>query len=148
MPRKFASVPKLAENYISMPLREYCKERNVQLVEEVYSCRFLSIRISYPTLKKSTFGFHTESDGRNIYGISNINVDEGEVLSEVLKKNFAEIQHYNSTPWWPEYRYPDDEHQQFLKPEASGFWETVISKEFASYVREAYEEVERLLQQD
>ena len=139
---------KLAENYISMPLREYCKERNVQLVEEVYSCRFLSIRISYPTLKKSTFGFHTESDGRNIYGISNINVNDGEVLSGVSKKNFAEKQHYNSTPWWPEYRYPADEPQQFLKPEASGFWETVITKDFASYVIKAYEEVERLLQQD
>ena len=139
---------KLAENHISMPLREYCKKRNVQLVEENYSYRFLSIRISYPTLKKSTFRFRTEGDGRNIYGISNINVDEGEVLSEVRKKNFAEIQHYNSTPWWPEYRYPADEHQQFLRPEASGFWETVIPKDFASYVIQAYEEVERLLQQD
>ena len=139
---------KLAENYISMPLREYCKQRNVQLVEENYSYRFLSIRISYPTLKKSTFRFRTEGDGRNIYGISNINVNDGEVLSGVSKKNFAEKQHYNSTPWWPEYRYPADEPQQFLKPEASGFWETVITKDFASYVIKAYEEVERLLQQD
>ena len=139
---------KLAENYISMPLREYCKERNVQLVEENYSYRFLSIRISYPTLEKSTFRFRTEGDGRNIYGISNINENAGEVLSEVRKKNFAKIQHYNSTRWWPEYRYPADEHQQFLRPEASGFWETVIPKDFASYVIQAYEEVERLLQQD
>ena len=137
---------KLAEQYISIPLKKYCEKKNVQLLEEVYSYRFLSIRISHPTLKTSTFGFHTESDGRNIYGISNLDVNAGEVLSDVCKKNFAEIKQYNTTPWWPEYRYPADE--QFLKPEESDFWETVVPKNFASYVIKAYEEVEMLLQQD
>ena len=137
---------KLAEKHISTPLKEYCKEKNVQLLAEEYSYRFLSIRISYPTLKKSTFGFHTESDGRNIYGISNLDVNAGEVLSDVCKKNFAEIKQYKTTPWWPEYRYPAD--KQFLKPEESDFWETVVPNNFATYVIKAYEEVEMLLQQD
>ena len=133
-----------AEKYISAPLREYCKNRNIELLTATFTYQFLSIRISIPSLKKSSFCFNTEGDGLNIYGVANYDVNDGEILSEATMARFAESG-FKRTRWWPAYRNPAPNRRQYLKPASIEFWEVYVPNDFVIYVKDAYEEVERIL---
>ena len=135
----------LAAIYISNPLREYCKKRNIELLFEQYSYDYISLTISLPTLHKSAFRFNTEGDGRNIYGIGNHDVQDGEVLPETALKRFHDA-NYKSSHWWPVYKYPIAEYQQYSRPASTDFWEIIVTNnDFVDYVIKSYEEVEEFL---
>ena len=135
----------LATTYISNPLREYCKKRNIELLFEQYSYDYISLTISLPTLQKSAFRFNTEGDGRNIYGVGNRNVQDGEVLPEATLKRFHDA-NFKSSHWWPVYKYPIAEYQQYSRPASTDFWEIIVTNnDFVDYVIKSYEEVEELI---
>lgn len=133
-----------AGRFITAPLREYCEHNNIELLSADFAYSHIAIQMSIPPLKKSSFRFNTEGDGRNIYGIANYNANDGEVLPEAMLNRFAQSG-FKSSLWWPVYRYPAQDHRRYLRPASADFWEVVVPDDFASFVKEAYEEVVRIL---
>lgn len=135
----------MALRFISAPLKEYCEKRGVSLLHEEYSFNLVSIRMSILGKEKSSFCLDTENNGRIIYGLSNFNVTDKETLPEELFLRFKNAGYTNSD-WWPAWRHLDSSFRRFERPASIGFWEvSVMDKSFASFVIDAYEEVEKLL---
>lgn len=138
----------MAMRFISAPLKEYCEnceKRDVSLLHEEYSFNHVSIRMSIPGKEKSSFCLDTEHDGRIIYGLSNFNVTDKETLTEEVFLRFKNAGYTNSD-WWPAWRHLDSSSRRFERPASVDFWEiSVMDKSFASFVIDAYEEVEKIL---
>ncbi len=137
----------LGKNYISLPLREYCNKRDIELLYESYSFDYLSISMSLPGLTKASFRFNTEGDGRNIYGICNRDVNDGEILPEQVVARFSGFGNkvFRCSPWWPVWRYPAKERAMYYRTGSAFFWEVTVPGSLAKYIIESYEEIERIL---
>ena len=133
-----------AGRFITAPLREYCEQNNIELLSADFAYSHITIQMSIPSLRKSSFRFDTEGDGRNIYGISNYDANDGEVLPKAVLNRFGQSG-FKPSPWWPVYRYPAQDRRRYLRPESVDFWEVVVPDDFASFVKDAYEEVVRIL---
>ena len=135
----------MAMRFISSPLKEYCEKRGVSLLHEEYSFSHVSIRMSIPGKEKSSFCLDTENDGRIIYGLSNYNVTDIETLTEEVFLRFKNAGYTNSD-WWPAWLHLDSSSRRFERPASVDFWEvSVMDRNFARFVIEAYEEVSKIL---
>lgn len=130
----------LGMRFISRPLREYCLEHGIELIEESFSYSYPRMKMSVSGRPELTFVLEPHN-GRIFYGLYKSQETINPISSDtLLEKGFF---HDNT---WAAWRYPSQQNRQYEYPATPAFWEVAVAGGgFVQFVVEAYEQTIKLL---